>query len=109
MNEEQKKWLLKTEAEIRQQFPGDPYDSETETERFLEKMEELHEKTKQNAEVRRWLLAIMRYYDDRHRILTGHGNTQAELLKEYAKRLDRYNRAEISEHYARKREEDDGK
>ena len=109
MNDKQKSWLLKTEAEIRQQFPGDPYDSETETERFLEKMEELHEKTNQNLEVRRWLLAIMRYYNDKHKILTGHGDTQAELLKEYAARLERYNRAEISEHYARKREEDDGK
>ena len=103
MNEEQKKWLLKTEAEILQQFPGDPYDSEMETERFLEKMEELHKKTKQNAEVRRWLLVIMHYYNDKHKILTGHGDTQAELLKEYAERLDRYKQEE------RRREEDDGK
>ena len=109
MNEEQKKWLLKTEAEIRQQFPGDPYDSETETEQFLKKIEEIRDLTKDNAIVRRWILVIMRYFEDRHRILTEHGDTQAELLKEYAARLDRYNRAEISAHYARKREEDDGK
>lgn len=103
LNEKQKAWMLKEEANIRQQFPGDPYDSETETERFLEKMEELHEKTKQNAEVRRWLLVIMHYYNDRHKILTGHGDTQAELLKEYAERIDRYKQEE------RRREEDDGK
>ena len=107
MNDKQKSWLLKTEAEIRQQFPGDPYDSETEMEQFLEKMEELHEKTKQNAEVRRWLLVIMRYYNDRHKILSGHGRTQAELLKvkEYAERLDRY----IKNQEERRREEDDWK
>ncbi|MBR3339178.1 MAG: hypothetical protein IKG19_03950 [Lachnospiraceae bacterium] len=103
LNEKQKAWMLKEEASILQQFPGDPYDSETETEQFLEKMEELHEKTKQNAEVRRWLLIIMRYYDDRHKILSGHGMTQAELLKEYAERLERYKQEE------RRREEDDGK
>lgn len=103
LNDKQKSWLLKTEAEIRQQFPGDPYDSETEMEQFLKKMEELHEKTKQNAEVRRWLIMIMRYYNDRHKILTGHGDTQAELLKEYAERLKRYEQEE------RRREEDDWK
>ena len=103
LNEKQKAWMLKEEANILQQFPGDPYDSETETDRFLEKMEELHEKTRQNVEVRRWLLVIMHYYNDRHKILTGHGDTQAELLKEYAERLERYKREE------RRREEDDGK
>ena len=103
MNDKQKSWLLKTEAEILQQFPGDPYDSETETERFLEKIEGIRDLTKDNATVRRWILVIMRYFEDRHKILTGHGDTQAELLKEYAARLERYQREE------RRREEDDGK
>ena len=75
----------------------------------LKKIEEIRDLTKDNATVRRWILVIMRYFEDRHRILTGHGDTQAELLKEYAARLEQFNRAEISEHYARKREEDDGK
>ena len=109
MNDKQKAWLLKTEAEIRQQFPGDPFESDEKMEALTNKLSEIINKANENVEVRRWLLTILDGYNDRHKILTGHGDTQAELLKEYAERLDRYNRAEISAHYARKREEDDGK
>ena len=103
MNDKQKSWLLKIEAEIRQQFPGDPFETDEGVEALTSKMSEIYHKANENETVRRWMMAILDGYNDKHKILTGHGNTQAELLKEYAARLDRYKQEE------RRREEDDGK
>ena len=89
MTNEQKTWLLKIEREILEAFPGDPFDDDEQSSRLITMVDELYEKAHHNETVRRWLMTILGFYQDRWNILhDGRMTAREELKKIYNERRE---------------------
>ena len=92
MTNKQKEWLLKIEFNFRALFPGDPFADEKTIGDMLDMVSETLKKANNNETVKRWLIELLREYENRHKVLAELPGTDWEIRNEYREQLNRLER-----------------